>query len=69
MKLKKPRWFIGVNAGWLQNIRVLGLQYKKQHITLGSLRVNFASHYQGQIIIKIPLAIVAPFYGTNSHVM
>ena len=54
---------------WLQNIRVLGLQYKKQHITLGSLRVNFASHYQGQIIIKIPLAIVAPFYGTNSHVM
>ena len=52
MKLKKPRWFIGVNTGWFQNIRVLGLQYEKQHITLGSLRVNVASHYQGQIIIK-----------------
>ena len=26
-------------------------------------------HYHGQIIINIALAIVAPFYETNSHVM
>ena len=33
MKLKKPRWFISLYTGWLQNIYVLGLQYEKRHIT------------------------------------
>ena len=67
MKLKKPRWFISLYTGWLQNIYVLGLQYEKRHITLETLRINFASLYHGQIITKIALAIVAPSYGTNSH--
>ena len=63
MKLKKPRWFISLYTGWLQNIYVLGLQYEKQHITLETLRINFASLYHEQIITKIALAIVAPSYG------
>ena len=68
MKLKKPRWFISLYTGWLQNIYVLSLQYEKQHITLETLRINFASLYHGQIITKIALAIVAPSYGKNSRV-
>jgi len=55
--------------GWLQIIYVLGLQYERQHITLETLRINFASLYHGQIITKIALAIVAPSYGKNSRVM
>ena len=43
MKLKKPRWFISLYTGWLQNIYVLGFQHEKRHITLGTLRINFAS--------------------------
>ena len=69
MKLKEPRWFLSLYTGWLQNIYVLGLQYEKQHITLETLRINFASLYYGQIITKIALAIVAPSYGKNSRVM
>ena len=69
MKLKRPRWFISIYTGWLQNIYVLGLQYEKRHITLETLRINFASLYHGQIITTIALAIVAPSYGTNSRVM
>ena len=45
------------------------LQYEKRHITLETLKINFASLYHGQIIKKIALAIVAPSYGTNSRVM
>ena len=56
MKLKKPRWFISLYTGWLQNIYVLGLQYEKRHITLETLRINFASLYHGQIIKTIALA-------------
>ena len=67
MKLKQPRWFMSLYAGWLQNIYVLGLQYEKRHIILETLRIN--SLYQGQIITKIALAIVAPSYGTNARVM
>ena len=52
MKLKKPRWFISLYTGWLQNIYLLGLQYEKRHITLETLRINFASLYHGQIITK-----------------
>ena len=68
MKLKKPRWFISLYTGWLQNIYFLSLHYEKQHITLETLRINFASLYHGQIITKIALAIVAPSYGKNSRV-
>ena len=66
MKLKKPRWFISLYTGWLH---VLGLQYEKRHITLETLRINFASLYHGKKIIKIALAIVAPSNGANSRVM
>ena len=59
-ELKKPRWFISL---------VLGLQYEKRHMTLETLRINFASPYHGQIITKIALELVAPSYGTNSRVM
>ena len=52
MKLKKPRWFLSLYTGWLQNIYALGLQYEKRHITLETLRINFASLYHGQIITK-----------------
>ena len=45
MKLKKPRWFISLYTGWLH---VLGLQYEKRHITLETLRINFASLYHGK---------------------
>ena len=69
MKLKKPRWFISLYTGWLQNIYVLGLQYEKRHMTLETLRINFASLYNEQIITKIALELVAPSYGTNSRVM
>ena len=69
MKLKKPRWFISIYTGWLQNIYVLGLQYEKRHITLETLRINFTSLYQEQIITKIALAIVTPSCGTISRVM
>ena len=68
MKLKKPRWFISLYTGWLQNIYFLSLHYEKQHITLETLRINFASLYHEQIITKIALAIVAPSYGKNSRV-
>ena len=68
-EMNKPRWFVSLYTGWLQNIYVLGLQYEKRHITLETLRINFASLYHGQIITKIALAIVAPSYGTNSRVM
>ena len=53
----------------LQNIYVLGLQYEKRHMTLETLRINFASPYHGQIITKIALELVAPSYETNSRVM
>ena len=69
MKLKKPRWFLSLYTGWLQNIYVLGLQYEKRHITLETLRINFASLYHGQIITTIALAIVTPSYGKNTRVM
>ena len=59
-ELKKPRSFISL---------VLGLQYEKRHMTLETLRINFASPYHGQIITKIALELVAPSYGTNSRVM
>ena len=52
MELKKPRWFISIYTGWLQNIYGLGLQYEKRHITLETLRINLASLYHGQIIYK-----------------
>ena len=68
MKWKKPRWVTSLYTGWLQNIYVLSLHYEKQHITLETLRINFASLYHGQIITKIALAIVAPSYGKNSRV-
>ena len=39
-------------------------------MTLETLRINFiASLYEGQIIAKIALELVAPSYGTNSRVM
>ena len=68
-EMKKPRWFVSLYTGWLQNIYALGLQYEKRHITMGTLRIKFASLYHGQIITTIALAIVAPSYGTNSRVM
>ena len=43
MKLKKPRWFISLYTGWLQNIYVLSLQYEKQHITLETLRIKLCT--------------------------
>ena len=52
-----------------QNIYVLGLQFEKRYITLGTLRINFVSITTDKLFINIALAIVAPFYGTNSHVM
>ena len=42
-EMNKPRWFVSLYTGWLQNIYVLGLQYEKRHITLETLRINFAS--------------------------
>ena len=69
MKLKKSRWFISLYTGWLQNIYDLGLQYEKRHITLETLRINFAFLYLGQFITKIVSAIVAPSYGTTPRVM
>ena len=58
MKLKKPRWFISLYTGWLQNIHVLGLQYEKRHITLETLRINFASlyHMHRQITVFIRIS-------------
>ena len=38
---------ISLYTGWLQNIYLLGLQYEKRHITLETLRINFASLYHG----------------------
>ena len=62
MKFKKPRWFISLYTGWLQNIYFLGLQCEKWHVTLGTLRINFASITTGILLQKIALAIVAPLW-------
>ena len=62
MKLKKPRWFISLYKGWLQNIFVLGLQYVKLPYITFTLRNKLCIHYYGQIITKIALAIVGPLW-------
>ena len=46
-EIVKATMVLSLYASWLQNIYVLGLEYKKRQLTLETLRINFASPYHG----------------------